>query len=659
MGAYGGADGSGIGGAGGLPGLRFRMLGPMTAHAADGTPLGLGPNQQRALLAVLLLRRGRPAPMADLLGALWGERPPPRAVGTLRTYVSRLRTLFEPERPSRAPARLLVSASDGYALRLRDPFLDIAEFERGIAEAARLRTAGATGDAYRTLGEALALWAGTPLAGLPGPHAETQRDRLTEMWLTAREDHFHGALELGLDRDTAAVADLRAFAAEHPLRERAQALLMLALHRAGRSGEALAVYGATCDTLARELGTGPGAELAALHRRLTTPAAPVPLPRPPGPPPRAAVRPASAGAGARSDAQACGCDPGRPAPDAPAAPYDTDRPSPGPGPADGCFAGRAAETALLDEVLAGTGSGVPVAVLTGMPGIGKTALAARAAARSGPRFPDGVLRAGLGGGSARALADLLGALGVPAASLPDGVDARAGLYRSLLDGRRVLVLLDDAPDTAGLLPLLPAAPGCAALVTAPGRGLVVPGARLVDVPELDDDAALLVLGEAAGERRLREEPDAVRDLVRQCAGLPLALHLAGTRLRQEPDLTAAALASPDGGGLTARLRAGGRSVEDAFRRRCATLAPAALRMLCATVTAPDGFGPAAAAALLNGGGPHGAARSAADGAAVPEGEAADLIEAIVDAGLLRPAASGRYRYHPLVRAYARHRLTPA
>ncbi|MEV4196213.1 NB-ARC domain-containing protein, partial [Streptomyces toxytricini] len=296
----------------------------------------------------------------------------------------------------------------------------------------------------------------------------------------------------------------------------------------------------------------------------------------------------------------------------------------------------------------------------------------RLAARGGPppgpppppatRFPDGVLRAGLGGGSSRALADLLGALGVPAEALPDGVEARAALYRSLLDGRRVLVLLDDAPDTAGLLPLLPAAPGCAALVTAPGRGLVVPGARLVDVPELDDEAALLLLGAAAGERRLREEPDAVRDLVRQCAGLPLALHLAGTRLRQEPDLTAAALASPDGGGLTARLRAGGRSVEDAFRRRCATLAPAALRMLCATVTAPDGFGPAAAAALLQGGGPHGAARAAADGAAVPEGagaEAADLIEAIVDAGLLRPAASGRYRYHPLVRAYARHRLTPA
>ncbi|WP_162793252.1 MULTISPECIES: AfsR/SARP family transcriptional regulator [Streptomyces] len=593
----------------------------MTAHAPDGTPLGLGPNQQRALLAVLLLRRGRPAPMADLLGALWGERPPPRAVGTLRTYVSRLRTLFEPERPSRAPARLLVSASDGYALRLRDPFLDIAEFERGIAEAARLRTAGATGDAYRTLGEALGLWAGTPLAGLPGPYAETQRDRLTEMWLTAREDHFHGALELGLDRDTAAVADLRAFAAEHPLRERAQALLMLALHRAGRSREALAVYGSTCDTLARELGTGPGPELTALHRRLTARAAPAAPP--PAPAPREAPRPAPAGTG----------------------------------PAGRCLAGRSSELALLDEVLAGTGSGVPVAVLTGMPGIGKTALADRAAALSGPRFPDGVLRADLGAGSARALAGLLGALGVPAQALPDGIEARAALYRSLLDGRRVLVLLDDARDTAGLLPLLPAARGCAALVTAPGRGLVVPGARLVDVPELDDDAALLLLGAAAGEQRVRAEPDAVLDLVRQCAGLPLALHLAGTRLRHEPALTAAALASPDGGGLTARLRAGGRSVEDAFRRRCATLAPAALHMLRATAAAPDGFGPAAAAALLNGGEPSGAAPAAAAGAAVPE--AADLIEAIVDAGLLRPAASGRYRYHPLVRAYARHRLTAA
>lgn len=594
-------------------GLRFRMLGPMTAHAPDGAPLALGPNQQRALLAVLLLRRGRAASMAELLGALWGERVPPRAVGTLRTYVSRLRTLFEPERAPRAPARLLVSASDGYALRLPAPVVDIEQFERGLADAARLRAAGATREAYRTLDDTLGLWAGTPLAGLSGPYAEARRDRLTQAWLTAREDHFHGALELGLDRDTAAVAALGAFAAEHPLRERAQALLMLALHRAGRSADALAVYESTRETLARELGATPGPELLALHRRLRSRAGRVPGPGrhgEPTPPEPVAGAPAAA------------------APSAPAAP----------------FVGRTDECARLVELLRGAPGGVPVAVITGMPGIGKTALATRAAEQARADFPDGVLRAALGAdGAAAPLAGLLRALGVPETAAPDGLEARAALYRSLLAGRRVLVLLDDARDTAGLLPLLPGMPGCAALVTATGRGLVVPGARLIDVPELDDAAALELLGAVAGPRRVREEPAALRRLAAQCAGLPLALHLAGRRLRREPDLSAASLASGGGTGLLARLRADGRAVEDGFRRRCEALPERAVRALRATAAAPDGFGPAEAAGLLG----------------VCEAEAADAIEELVDSGLLRPGSPGRYRYHPLVRAFVRHGLGPA
>ncbi|MER7466655.1 BTAD domain-containing putative transcriptional regulator [Streptomyces sp. NPDC097981] len=589
-------------------GLRFRMLGPMTAQTPDGTPLALGPNQQRALLAVLLLRRGRAATMAELLGALWGERVPPRAVGTLRTYVSRLRTLFEPERAARAPARLLVSASDGYALRLPAPVVDIEQFERGLAEAARLRAAGATREAYRTLDDTLGLWAGTPLAGLCGPYAEIQRDRLTEAWLTAREDHFHGALELGLDRDTAAVAALRAFTAEHPLRERAQALLMLALHRAGRSGDALAVYEATRETLGRELGTTPGPELVALHRRLRSRAG-----RPPDAGHHREPAPPRPGAGAPAAA-----------PCAPAAP----------------FVGRADERARLVELLRGASGGVPVAVLTGMPGIGKTALATWAAGEARPDFPDGVLRAALGAGSAAPLAALVQALGVPEDQVPDGIEARAALYRSLLAGRRVLVLLDDVRDTAGLLPLLPGTPGCAALVTAAGRGLVVPGARLLDVPELEDAAALELLGAVAGPRRVREDPAGLRELTGQCAGLPLALYLAGRRLRDEPDLTAAALASRSGTGVLTRLRGDGRAVEDGFRRRCESLPAGAVRALRATATAPGGFGPAEAAALLG----------------ICESEAADTIEELVDSGLLRPGTSGRYRYHPLVRAFVRHRL---
>lgn len=615
-------------GAGDAVGLRFRLLGPMTARAPGGASLALGSNQQRALLAVLLLRRGRTAPMADLLDALWGERTPPRAVGTLRTYVSRLRALFEPHRPARAPARLLVSAPDGYALRLPEPLLDIDEFERGLAAADRLRAAGATREAYRTLSDAIGLWSGTPLAGLPGPHAEAQRDRLTQRWLNAREDHFHGALELGLDRDIAAVAALRAFAAEHPLRERAQGLLMLALHRAGRAGEAQAVYEGTRRILDLELGVAPGPELTALHRRLKSTGDhgadrpggaghPVARHRPDGPrqqPERPRLR--TPGGDARP-------------------PLSPATPPPAP---DVPFTGRAAETALLAQVLTGAPTAVPVAVLTGMPGIGKTALADHVARHVRDAFPDGVLRACLRGDSAEPPARLVRALGVSGPAVPEGFEARAALYRSLLAGRRVLVLLDDARDTARLLPLLPGTPGCAALVTSTGGGLVVPGAHRVELAELDDGAALELLAAVAGPRRPREETAALRELAGRCAGLPLALYLAGRRLRLDPGLPAAALASLDGPGLLAELRADGAALAERFHHCRELLSPPAVRALCDTAVASAGFGHAEAAAMTGTG----------------EAQAADALDELVDSGLLRPGASGSYRYHPLVRLYARH-----
>lgn len=160
-------DGGTTGGIGGTAtGLRFRMLGPVEGDLG-GRPLRLGPPQQRALLAVLLLRAGRPVSMPELLDAIWGERLPPRGVGTLRTYVSRLRTLLEPSRPARTPARLLVSADDGYALRVPSSALDTAVFEARLAEAARLRGAGGTAAAHRELTGALALWGGTPSRACP------------------------------------------------------------------------------------------------------------------------------------------------------------------------------------------------------------------------------------------------------------------------------------------------------------------------------------------------------------------------------------------------------------------------------------------------------------------------------------------------------------
>ncbi|WP_249924355.1 AfsR/SARP family transcriptional regulator, partial [Streptomyces alboniger] len=259
--------------------LWFQVLGPVRARR-DGQPLNLGSPQQRATLAVLLLRDGRPVSASELVDALWGEEPPPRAVGTLRTYVSRLRTLLEPGRRSREPARLLVSAGDGYALRVPRAALDACELEDRVAAARRMRATGQHAEAHAELTAALALSDGIPLAGLPGPYAGRQRDRLTELSVTAQEELFACALELGCHGET--TAPLRAFAAEHPLREPAQALLMLALHRAGRQADALAVYETTRRTLAAELGVDPGEALTALRDGLLR-GGPLPPSAGPGP----------------------------------------------------------------------------------------------------------------------------------------------------------------------------------------------------------------------------------------------------------------------------------------------------------------------------------------------------------------------------------------
>ncbi|WP_328311871.1 NB-ARC domain-containing protein [Streptomyces sp. NBC_00442] len=802
----GGTSGGTDGAAGVAGGLRFRMLGPVEGDL-DGRPLPLGPPQQRALLAVLLLREGRPVSMPELLDAIWGERLPPRGVGTLRTYVSRLRTLLEPGRPSRTPARLLVSADDGYALRVPAAALDTVVFEARLAEAARLRGAGDTAAAHRELTGALALWGGSPLSGLPGPHAERERDRLTELWLSAREDHFHGAL--ALDRHAATIASLRAFAAEHPLRERTQALLMLALHRAGRQADAFAVYETTRRTLDAELGVPPGPELTALHTRLLTRPAREPRqagraretrpgreghpsgeprsapaagrgPRPPqgsgqphapappnehraarehgtpgtsrpsgaphplgaarpdrgarpepghrpepgyrtGPPsdPAPAQEPIPAWEFRRSDvagpdaSRSDASRPGAPQFDAPrcAAPRaGAPRPAPEPRPAaapraagpargepvpstaptaptapaapaalgadigpDGPvppaerrpvhprpsqlppaiadFTGRVGFLGEVSDLLqeAADGRFTGVGILTGLGGVGKSALAVRAGHRMRRAFPDGQLYVDLRGGdaepadSADVLAHLLHSLGVAEEAVPDDIGRRGALYRSLLSARRVLVLLDNAHDTAQLTPLLPGTPGSAVLVTSRTRIVGLPGARIVDVEAMSEQDALTMLETIVGAERVRAEPEAARQLVASCGRLPLAVRIAASRLTARSDWAVA--------DLTARLRderhrldeleADGLGVDAAFRLSYEGLAgPAARAFRLTAAAAVPVFGRSTAAALLD----------------ADEYAAEEALEALVDAGLLEACGVDRYRFHDLVRIFARRVL---
>lgn len=620
--------------------LRFQVLGPVRAWRGD-RPLPLGPPQQRAVLAMLLLHAGRPVSVPQLVDALWDERPPPRAVGTVRTYISRLRGLLEPERAPRQPAQLLLSSGGGYALRLPGEALDAARFEERLATARRLRRAGDAAGAYEQLRGALALPEGVALAGLPGPYAQRQRDRLTELCVTTQEELFGCGLELGDQAGPPgdSIAGLRAFAAEHPLRERTQALLMLALHRAGRRAEALGVYAATRRTLDAELGTGPGAELRALYGKLREGAGSYGRAGPGAG--RSCIGPGAGPGAGREPGRASGPTPNAPQ-IAPPSPVPAQLP---PGIAD--FTGRTAAVADLASALRGAAGGrAPVvATLSGLGGVGKTALALHVAHSVRTCFPDGQLYVDLQG-TGRAPADsgavlthFLRALGVAESAVPDGLEQKSALYRSLIADRRVLVLLDDARDSAQVRPLLPGAPGCAVLVTGRTRTLALPGAGRVDVEVLDEAEALGLLGAIVGAERVAAEPEAARELVAICGGLPLAVRIAAARLASRPGWTLADLVAR----LSERrrldeLRVGDLGVEATFRVGYEALGPGlahAFRAL-ALGSLPT-FCRAAAAALLD----------------TTDEAAESAVEELVDAGLLEAHGEDRYRYHDLVALFAR------
>ncbi|MFI9005277.1 BTAD domain-containing putative transcriptional regulator [Streptomyces sp. NPDC053541] len=580
-------------------GLRFAVLGPVRA-ARGGEPLPTGSPQQRALLAALLLRNGRTATAAELIDAIWGEDPPSQALAAVRTYASRLRKALDPG--------VLVSESGGYAIRTTA--LDLNTAHDLAAEAEKLRAGGLRHEARERLGEALALWDGEALASVPGPYAEAQRTRLEEWRLQLLETRLDLDLEVGAHAE--AVSELTALTAAHPLRERLRELLMLALYRSGRQAEALAVYADTRRLLADELGVDPTPELSRLQQRILQ--ADAELARP-------VEEPAPAAAPVARPAQL------------PATVPD--------------FTGRAAFVRELGDRLAtAEGSVMAVSALAGIGGVGKTTLAVHVAHEARPHFPDGQLYVDLQGAGARAAAPeavlgaFLRALGTPDSAIPDSLDERAALYRSTLDGRRVLVLLDNARDAAQIRPLLPGTAGCAALVTSRIRMVDLAGAHLVDLDVMSPEEALQLFTRIVGEERVRAEREAALDVVAACGFLPLAIRIAASRLAARRTWTVSVLAAKLGDERRRldELQAGDLAVKATFELGYGQLEPAQARAfrLLGLADGPD-ISLAAAAAVLD----------------LPEWETEDLLEALVDTSLVESAAPGRYRYHDLVRLYAR------
>ncbi|MEO3973513.1 BTAD domain-containing putative transcriptional regulator [Streptomyces sp. CAU 1734] len=589
-------------------GLRFGVLGAVRAWRGD-EPVPLGTPQQRLVLAVLLLAGGRVVGRERLIRALWEDRPPATAVRTVQTYISQLRRLLGPEAVRRE--------GEGYAIPARPT--DLAEF---LALCDRGKRA-----------EALALWRGEALLGLAGRWAAAERARLAGL----RQNAVEALVEQRLDDGDAAGAgaELAALCAEQPLCERLHGLLMRALYAQGRQAGAIAVYTDLRQRLDEELGVRPTAELASLYWRIIsgegtggTPAARADRHRTGGDAP--ADR-AGGGPGEESD------------------PGGGDRTSPPAQlPADiRHFTGRAASVRHLAE-LAAPGPTASAVAVVGLGGVGKTALAVHVAHRLRQRYPDGQLFADLRGAGGEpvspgaVLHGFLRALGAAASAVPESTRDRSAAFRSLLAGRRVLIVLDNARDFAQIRPLLPGAPGCAAIVTSRSWLGGIADGRTVALTALSPGESLALLTGITGERRTGAEPAAAAAITELCGHLPLAVRIAASRLCSRPRWPLEWLRRrlADEHGRLAQLRMADLSVESVFALSHDRLSPErgrAFRLL--SLVEGDTFSGAAAGAVLG----------------VSPDEAEEICEELVDLSLLCSPAPGRYRYHDLMRDFARQR----
>jgi DNA-binding SARP family transcriptional activator len=481
--------------------LQFRLLGPVSAVSGT-TALEVSGRKPRALLAVLALNAGRVVPTDTVIDVLWGEDPPGSARAGVHSYVSTLRRTLGEDTIQRRPA--------GYELIVPPMDIDLHEFGALVAQARQDLAAARFGAADRGLEAALALWRGEPLGGVGGEWAEHERDRLQQLRQAAVEDRIEARLRLG--HGPRLIPELTRLVAEDPLRERARGQLMIALYQAGRQADALAEYETGRRLLIDELGVEPSPEFQAVHGQILRGEVPAPVSDEPQPVPEPAVTLA---------------EPVRAAPQQ----LPSDLPD---------FTGRDEQVDRLVQRLTADANATRVSVIAGQPGAGKSSLAIHVAHLMRDRYPDGQLYVNLRGVHASSLepADVLArflrALGVPAQAVPDSLEERADLYRTMLSDRRVLVLLDDAADERQVRDLLPGGAGCAVLVTSRRRLPALAGATHVDIEVFAETEATKLLESLVGPERIAQDPAAATDIVRLCGHLALAVRITGARLAARP-----------------------------------------------------------------------------------------------------------------------------
>ncbi|MFC5218205.1 AfsR/SARP family transcriptional regulator [Streptomyces coerulescens] len=596
--------------------VEYRLLGPVEA-LWEGRPLRVGGPKPRALLAALLLRAGHVVPADALVDVIWGEEPPETARALVQTYVSALRRVLPEARPAAIETR-----APGYLIRPDTGAVDLGRFEEMAAAG---RQAAAQGDhlgAARLLRDALMLWRGPALGGV-GEALRSEAVRLEEARQAVLEERIAAELACG-GRESELITELRGLVGAHATNERLRGQLMLALYRMGRQADALAVFEEGRSVLAEELGIDPGPELRRLHGAILR-ADP-------------ALLPAEGGA-ANTDVWT---------PQAPATPWPVCLLPP----AIQDFTGRKAEISEVVDGLTAPRDATSVVVVAGPAGVGKSALAVKAAHLAMGAFPDGQLYAELQGTGAPVppgdvLGRLLRALG---AAPPEYPDERADLFRSLVAGRRLLLVLDDAGSESQVRPLLPGSAGCGVLVTSRARLGGLDGARHTDLAVLDEVRSLELLARVTDPRGATDDPAedaAARRIVTLCGGLPLALRIAGARLTTRRHWTPRVLADrlEDERRRLDELAVGDLEVRASLGLGYESLdhdARTVLRRLA--VLGPCDTAPWMAALLVDG----------------AEDDVEEVLERLVDAQLLDwtgtdSAGQSRYRAHDLVRVYAAER----
>jgi DNA-binding SARP family transcriptional activator/tetratricopeptide (TPR) repeat protein len=594
--------------------VRIQLLGPVEV-AADGRRVALGPPRERCVLAALAVDAGHVVSLETLVDRVWGQSPPLRGKNALYVYVARLRQRLDGL--LRMPRR-----SRGYLLDIEPDLVDVHRL-RGLVTRARDRCPPSR--RVELLRTVVREWGGEPVSDLTGDwvvrlRAAWEQERLAALveWVRA---------ELAVGDAAATVAPLVEAVGRYPMAESLVAALMRALHASGRSADALGWYRRTRERLVAELGMDPGRQLQEAYQsvlRGETPSTPEQADD-------AAVAVHPDRSGARDIALA-------------RLPLDVVG-----------FTGRTAELARLDELLALADrepTAAVMAVLWGTAGVGKTALAVRWAHLARKSFPDGALHVNLRGfdpsgtamSPADAVRDLLDALGVPPQRIPAGLDAQVGLYRSLLQDRRVLVLLDNARDAEQVRPLLPGVPGCLAIITSRNQLLslvVTEGAVGVPVDLFTAAEARDLLANRLGSTRAAAESTVVDTIIGSCARLPLALAVVAAHAAARPDQPLTVLATQLASGSALRTLTAGDARTDltsVFSWSYHALTPQAARLF----------------RLLGlHAGPDLAAAAAASRAGVPVADVLASLSELTTMHMVTEHVPGRWALHDLLRAYAR------